>query len=137
MTAPFNGIFRPDLVSGQPLYLDDASVPGGRRFNAAAFTLAPANVQGSVPRNFLRGFGARQVDMALRREIGLGGVRLQLRGEVFNLFNTVNFGNPVGTLTSPQFGQSTAMLNRSLNGLNALYEMGGPRSGQLAVKLLF
>jgi hypothetical protein len=137
MVAPYSGTLRPNLVVGQPLYLDDASVPGGRRLNAAAFALAPTNVPGDVPRNFLRGFGARQVDLALRREIPVRGVRLQLRGEVFNLFNTVNFGNPVASITSPQFGQATAMLNRSLNGLNSLYEMGGPRSGQLALRLLF
>lgn len=136
-TAPYNGTLRPNLVPGQPLYIDDPAVPGGRRFNAAAFTLAPVNVQGDVPRNFLRGFGAHQVDLALRREIPIGGVRLQLRGEVFNLFNTVNFGNPTASINSALFGQATTMLNRSLNGLNALYEMGGPRSGQLAVKLLF
>lgn len=136
-TAPYNGTLRPNLVPGQPLYLDDPSVPGGRRFNAGAFTLAPVNVPGTVPRNFLRGFGAHQVDLALRREIPIGGVRLQLRGEMFNLFNTVNLGNPTASISSALFGQATTMLNRSLGGLNALYEMGGPRSGQLAVKLLF
>jgi hypothetical protein len=44
---------------------------------------------------------------------------------------------------SPQFGQATQMLASSLGsggqsgGLNPLYQIGGPRSVQLAVKLLF
>lgn len=136
--VPFNGTLRPNLVAGQPLYLDDPAAPGGRRVNRAAFELAPVAAQGSVPRNFLRGFGARQVDLALRRDIPVSaGVRLQLRADVFNVFNTPNFGNPTASISSPQFGVATAMLNRSLNGLNALYEMGGPRSAQLAVKVLF
>jgi hypothetical protein len=124
-------------VPGEPHYLDDATAPGGRRFNPAAFTLAPVGLQGDVPRNFLRGFGAQQIDMAVRRDIPVGAVRVQLRAEVFNLFNFANFGNPVGAIVNSQFGRSTAMLNRSLGGLSPLYEMGGPRSGQLAIKILF
>jgi hypothetical protein len=44
---------------------------------------------------------------------------------------------------SPLFGQSTQMLGASLGsggqngGLNPLYQIGGPRSAQLALKLLF
>jgi hypothetical protein len=128
---------RPDLVPGQPLYISDSSVPGDRRFNPAAFT-QPSGQQGNFPRNGLRGFPVSQVDLALRREVKLGEkVRLQLRGELFNLFNHPNFGPPANVITDGLFGQPTQMLSRSLGGLNALYQMGGPRSGQLAIKLLF
>jgi hypothetical protein len=137
LAAPLSGTLRANLVPGQPLYLDDADAPGGRRFNPAAFVLAPAGVQGDLPRNFMRGFGAKQVDLAVRRDIPVGAARVQLRAEVFNLFNFANFGNPTGSVSSSLFGRSTAMLNRSLNGLSSLYEMGGPRSGQLAMKVLF
>ncbi|HEY6183712.1 MAG TPA: TonB-dependent receptor, partial [Terriglobales bacterium] len=131
-------ISRPDLVPGQPLYVDDPTVPGGRRFNNAAFKRPAAGTQGNFPRNGLRGFPASQIDLALRRQFAFGeNVRLQLRGELFNVFNHPNFG-PVNTsITSPLFGQPTQMLNRSLGGLNALYQMGGPRSGQLAVKVVW
>jgi hypothetical protein len=46
-------------------------------------------------------------------------------------------------LTSPQFGEATQMLNNSLGaggqsgGLTPLYQVGGPRSIQLAVKMQF
>jgi len=129
---------RPDFVPGQPLYVDDPTVPGGRRFNRSAFTTPAAGQQGNFPRNGLRGFPMSQVDLALRRQLNLGEkVRLQLRGELFNLFNHPNFGPPVADLSNGLFGQPTSMLNQSLGGLNALYQMGGPRSGQLSAKILF
>jgi hypothetical protein len=126
------------LVAGQSVYIEDPSVPGGRRFNRAAFVAPAAGQQGNFPRNALRGFPASQVDLALKREVKLGeGVRLQLRGELFNLFNHPNFGLVNTDITSGLFGQPTSMLNRSLGGLNALYQLGGPRSAELAVKISF
>jgi hypothetical protein len=67
----------------------------------------------------------------------------QARADLFNIFNHPNFGSPTNYLSSPQFGQSTQMLGASLGsggqngGLNPLYQLGGPRSAQLALKLLF
>ena len=56
--------------------------------------------------------------------------------------NHPNFGNPNNNLISPLFGQSTQMLASSLAGadnagFNPLYQIGGPRSIQLALKLQF
>ncbi len=68
---------------------------------------------------------------------------LQARADFFNIFNHPNFGPPTNYLSSPLFGQSTQMLGASLGsggqngGLNPLYQIGGPRSAQLALKLLF
>jgi hypothetical protein len=70
-------------------------------------------------------------------------MNLLFRGEFFNIFNHPNFGPPIGDLTSSQFGYSTATLASSLGsgggngGLNPLYQIGGPRSIQLALKLQF
>jgi hypothetical protein len=129
---------RPDLVVGQPLYIQDSSLPGGRRANAAAFVQPPCCRQGNFPRNGLRGFPASQADLAVRREFSFGErVRLQLRGEFFNVFNHPSFGAPQTFLPDSNFGKPSQMLNRSLGGLNGLYQMGGPRSGQLAVKVLW
>jgi hypothetical protein len=50
---------------------------------------------------------------------------------------------PIGQLSSPQFGQATMMLDNYLGsggqsgGLNPLYQIGSPRSVQLALKLQF
>jgi len=129
---------RPDVVSGQPLYINASTVPGGRRFNRAAFAFPAPGQQGNFPRNGLRGFPASQMDLAVRREFKLKErVRLQLRGELFNLLNHPNFGAPNSDIASGQFGLSGAMLSRSLGGLNALYQMGGSRSGQLAVRVIW
>jgi hypothetical protein len=135
---------RPDLLPGVPLYIDDPAVAGGRRINRAAF-LVPAQIrQGTLGYNALRGFGVSQIDLALRRQFPWGEqLKLQFRAEVFNVFNHPNFGNPINTLNSPFFGQSTQMLSRSLGtggingGLSPIYQIGGPRSAQIALKLLF
>ena len=135
---------RPDLIAGVPLYVDDPTVAGGRRINSAAFSRPTFIRQGSLGYNALRGFGMSQVDLALRRQFALSErLKLQLKVELFNLLNHPNFGNPVNILDSNLFGQSTQMLGRSLGsggvngGLSPIYQIGGPRSTQLALKLQF
>ena len=137
-------VSRPDLVTTAPLYLDDPLAPGGRRINRAAFT-TPVGRQGTLGRNALRGFPLWQMDLSLRRQFNLTEkVNLQFRAEVFNLFNHPNFGDPVGQLNNQsQFGVAIRMLGRSLGsggsggGFNPLYQVGGPRSMQFALKLGF
>lgn len=137
----YTTVSRPDLVTGQPLYLNDPDAAGGRRFNPAAFDAATPRAQrrqGTFGRNVLRGFPLSQLDVSLRRQFNLTErVNLQFRADAFNLFNHPNFANPTGVMTNPNFGRSTQMLNTSLRGLNALYQAGGPRSFQLALKLQF
>jgi len=149
--APFGGplsgqygAFRPDLVSGVPLWIGDPNVAGGKRINPAAFAIPTTARQGNLGRNALRGFGATQVDLTLRRQFKLRErLSLQARADLFNIFNHPNFGPPINYLSSPLFGQSTQMLGASLGsggqngGLNPLYQIGGPRSAQLALKLQF
>ena len=134
---------RPDLIEGVPVYLEDPSAPGGRRLNPAAFR-STFGQQGSLGRNALRGFGMSQLDLAVRRQFVLGeSARLQVRAEFFNVFNHPNFGDPVGDLNNRLFGQSVQTLARSLGtggvngGLSPLYQVGGPRSVQLALRLSF
>jgi hypothetical protein len=135
---------RPDLIAGVPLYINDSTVAGGRRINRAAFSFPTQARQGSLGYNALRGFAVSQIDLALRRQFNLSErLKLQLKVEFFNLFNHPNFGNPVNVLSSNLFGQSTQMFGRSLGsggingGLSPLYQIGGPRSTQLALKLQF
>jgi hypothetical protein len=134
----FTTVTRPDLAPGQPLYLDDPLSPGGRRFNRAAFAPPPAGRQGMQGRNALRGFPLAQWDVSLRRQFKLTErLNLQARADAFNLLNHPNFADPIGLLNDPNFGVSTQMLGRSLGGLNALYQIGGPRSMQMSLKLQF
>ncbi|HME10760.1 MAG TPA: hypothetical protein VKG25_27135 [Bryobacteraceae bacterium] len=139
-----NGAARPDLISGVPLWIADPNVAGGKRINKAAFITPAGPVQGNLGRNALRGFGATQIDLTLRRQFKLRErLALQARADFFNIFNHPNFGSPINYLSSPLFGQSTQMLGASLGsggqsgGLNPLYQIGGPRSAQVALKLVF
>ena len=112
--------------------------------NEAAFSIPAAARQGTLGRNALRGFGATELNLTLRRQFLLTDrVGMQARADFFNVFNHPNFGPPVNFMTSPLFGQATQMLGASLGsggsngGLNPLYQIGGPRSVQLALKLTF
>ncbi len=128
-----------DLVPGVPLYQSGSAYPGGRRINPAAFSFpAAANQVGNAPRNFVRGFGAWQMDIAIRREFPIyERLKLQFRAEAFNVFNHPNFGYIDPFLDDPTFGQAMQALNTSLGTLSPLYQMGGPRSMQFALKLIF
>jgi hypothetical protein len=141
---------RPDRVADEPLWIDDGSVPGGRRVNAQAFAFGPEPRHGSMPRNALRGFPFWQMDLAIGRRLTLGGSwRAEIRAEAFNVFNHANFylrsartslgliGATGAFTTPPDFGVSTDMLRSAYAGLNPLYQVGGPRSVQLSVRLRF
>jgi hypothetical protein len=135
-------VARPDLVPGAPLYIADSTVAGGRRINRAAFSTPSGNRQGTLSRNALRGFPLSQLDMSLRRQFNFSErLNLQFRVDAFNILNTPNFANPEGRLNNTNFGVSTQVLGRSLGsggvGLSPLYQIGGPRSLQLALKLNF
>ena len=148
---------RPDLVEGIPLYIDDPTAPGGRRFNNTRVTI-PGNPNpqigpfvrpfparpGSLGRNVLRGFAVYQLDLGFGRQFNFTErTNLQFKTEFFNIFNHPNFGDPDGLLLSSTFGFSRSMLGRSLGsggtlgGFNPLYQIGGPRSIQFSLKLGF
>ena len=79
-------------------------------FNKAAFqpiSLIPAGTYGNVRRGALYGPGYVDHDFSIMRQIPLGfkSTKLQIRGELFNAFNDVNFNNPDATVSSATFGQ--------------------------------
>jgi hypothetical protein len=135
----FSGL---DVVPGEALYLYGSQFPGGRSINPDAFAMPPSDQIGDAPRNFVRGFGAWQIDTALRREFPIHeNLKLQVRAEAFNILNHPNFGiiNSSYCPSGPSctFGQATATLAQSLGGLSPLYQLGGARSMQFALKLMF
>jgi hypothetical protein len=132
-----------DLIPGKPLYLY-GQYPGGKIFNGGpdaanpAFVLPSGTAAGDAPRNMLRGFGAYQINLAIRREFPLGNsVKLQARLDTFNLFNHPDFGYIDPSLTDVLFGQPILMLNQSFGATGSLYEPGGPRSIQVSIRLHF
>ena len=131
----FSGL---NLVPGQSLYVYGPQYPGGRAINGGAFALPAAGQVGNAPRNFVYGFRVWQMDLAIRREFPIHErLKLQFRAEAFNVFNHPNFGTIDTIFGDPQFGQATATLANSLGSLSPLYQMGGPRSMQFALKLAF
>jgi hypothetical protein len=116
------GTQRPNLVG-------DPTLPADQRnsslwFNTAAFAIAPQFTLGTASRNPVRGPSYRDVDFALMRRIPVGGGRsVELRGELFNLFNTPNFNQPNAVAGAANFGSIITALD--------------PRVAQLAIKFLF
>jgi len=137
---------RPDVIAGVPLYVQGSQFPGGREINPAAFTLVPTDTngsplrQGTFGRNAVRGLGAWQIDFGLHRQFDFSERwKLQFRAEAFNIFNHPNFGSIDHSVGDGRFGQATQMLSQSYGdtGLTSLYQTGGPRSIQLALKAIF
>lgn len=124
-------VTRPDLVPGVPLYIQNSTLPGGRGINPAAFSVPTEVRQGNLERNALRGFSFMQLDFALQRQFGITDkLKLEWRGDFFNLFNSPHFyvdGN-LGSFppfqSNPTFGAATLTV-------------GGPRQIQLALRLRF
>ena len=147
VTNPANGSLtgvRPDLVAGQPFYIYDSSLPGGRKINSAGFVIPPDGQFGNIGRNVIRGLGMWQQDLAIQRSFKISDrLKLQFRAEAFNLYNHPNFGTFQTDLTAGNFGEATAMLNSALSSggsagkLSPLYAVGGPRSLQFALRLSF
>jgi len=159
LTGSQNVNARPNVVPGQPFYLFGAqclqappagfgqSCPGDKGINPNAFSKPAVGQQGNLGRNVLRGFGLGQLDASLRRQFNITERwNLQFSAEFFNVLNHPNFGsssinpnlNQVGT-----FGRARQILASSLSpaqgqgGFNPLYQLGGPRSIQLALRLKF
>ncbi len=152
---------RPDIVPGIPIYLYGSQYPGRKIINntpdeggagcVGPFCPPPTDAdgnplrQGILGRNALRGFGATQWDFAVHRDFPVHErLTLQFRAELFNVLNHPNFGPPVSDISNSSFGQSIQMLGQSMNsgnlgggGFDALYQIGGPRSVQFALKLMF
>jgi len=132
--------YQPNFVENQPLYLRGSQYPGKRIINYAAFQAAPAYVQGNVPRNAARAFDAVQADVATHRTFPIHDrLNLQFRAEAFNLLNHPQFGAIYNQLSNGPalFGYSYNTLNSQLGGLNPLYQIGGPRSLQVMLRLAF
>jgi len=154
----YDVLVRPDVVPGVPLYLSGSQYPGGKAFNPAAFTdpptvggcdpqtTFPCNParQGNAGRNSLRAFGAFQWDMGIHRDFPIReSLRLEFRAEMFNILNHPNFAPQQPDIAASDFGKSSKMLNEYLgggagtSGLLPLYQIGGPRSMQFALRLIF
>jgi hypothetical protein len=146
----YAGVQRPDLVPGE-----DCQSSGGSKtqwFNPNAWTVNghAIGTNGTSPRHVCDGPGYFRVDLALFKNIKLGKrVALQLRAEMFNVFNRVNFlsddGN-VQTNWTPEnvvfdtgdAATATRILSATpAGGFGQLNRAADPRQVQLGVRLSF
>jgi hypothetical protein len=123
-----DGNQRPNL-NGDPLGADIQTVVdrAGNRFNVAAFSAPEDQQPGNSPRfnDGLRGGGVANLDFSLFKNFAIReGMKLQLRGEFFNVTNTPRFGAPNTVFGSAAFGTITSQKNN-------------PRQAQVGARFLF
>ncbi len=127
------GLQRPNLVGAVPELSCEpntaGTTPQAQRqlincYDPAAFALPDLYTFGNAGRNILRGPDYKNTDLAFMKNIPLKDVRVQLRAEIFNVFNRANFANPNTSFGSAAFGRITAVT-------------GNMRRIQLGAKLMF
>ncbi len=95
-------------------------------FNPAAFQPVPSGVFGNEVRNQLTGPGFQNMDLTIQRQIRVNPrLGVTLRWDIFNVFNTVNYGLPNRDITSAAtIGTITSLAS-------------DPRTMQLAARFTF
>lgn len=133
-------------VIGNPF----AGVPASDRatstiywFNPAAFALPAQGTYGNLGRNAFYGPPTHQIDFSMFKNISITErITLQLRAEIFNIFN---FRNLEGLNPNVQGPQQTVS-GSNLGQVSATYDVGfgapgigpgAPRNVQLAAKIIF
>ncbi len=133
------GTQRPDLVPGVDPYLKD----GVRWLNPAAFAAPKPGTFGNLPRNFLVGPAFWQVDMMVSKDFRFARTQMiQVRVEVFNLLNRLNYENPAAALPAgtpgAAFTDATAgTFGYMLGPLNRTVGLGTQRQTQVSVRYTF
>jgi hypothetical protein len=122
----FNGVLRPDALSGSARALSVVDPLADRWINPAAFGIPSGRLGTSA-----RAFGDLRSDWFRNESFGLikrtrltDKATLMFRAEFFNAFNRTVFGAPVGNLSAGNFGRVASQGN-------------SPRQGQLALRVDF
>ena len=120
---------RPDATGISPVLPGGSRmVNGGLYFNPAAFVETPSYQFGNAPRflDAVRAPGTFNWDMRINRNIALRErVSLDLRAELFNAFNNVQFAGPNTDISSSSFGHIY------------LSQVNTPRQVQFSARLKF
>ncbi len=133
------GTQRPDVVPGVDPYLKN----GVRWLNPAAFTTPQPGVFGSLPRNALRGPAFWQADLMFSKDFRfLDAQGLQVRVEMFNIINRLNYENPAATLPNgtpgvPFTDAQTGTFGYMLGPLNRTVGLGTARQTQISIRYSF
>ncbi len=124
-TPEGNNNNRPLDIAGA-LVRDPSSVtPIAFAEGVTRFDLTPAAGEyGTVGRNTERGDSFLDFNLSVSKDFVITErVRLQVRGEIFNVFNVTNFSAVDGVMSSPNFGRAVSAFD--------------PRRAQLAARIVF
>jgi len=133
------GTQRPDVVPGVDPYLKN----GVRWLNPAAFTTPAAGTFGNLPRNALRGPGFWQADLMFSKDFKFAASQgLQVRVEIFNIANRLNYENPAaslpnGTPGAPFTDAQAGTFGYMLGPLNRTVGLGTARQTQISLRYIF
>jgi hypothetical protein len=119
------GFGRPSLAAGASI----GSLSDNTSDNTVAFTttnlVSSFGQNGSLGRNVLRGDSQKRFDLAITKRTEISDrYAFEIRSEIFNLFNNVNFALPVNDLADSSVG-------------NIENTIGGPRVVQFGFKFMF
>ena len=146
---------RVDLIPGvNPYGISHAFNAGGVTWiNPAAFAAPAVGTYGTLPRNYLYGPGYGSVDFSVIKNTKITErVNLQLRAEMFNLFNRKNLAPPssgCGTVGDPTSALQSDRICSASSGLGVTADTIGDYNGapgigpgeafnlQLGVKIIF
>lgn len=134
------GTQRPDLVPGVNPYLTTGGV---RYLNPAAFATPQPGTFGNLPRNYLRGPDFWQADLVISKDFRFASSQgVQVRVEMFNITNRLNFENPAvnlpnGTPGVPFTDAQVGTFGYMLGPLNRTVGLGTPRQMQLSLRYTF
>ena len=133
------GTQRPDVITGVDPYLRD----GVRWLNPAAFTTPQPGTFGNLPRNALRGPGFWQADLMTSKDFRfMTSQGLQIRVEIFNIANHLNYENPAATLPNGTPGAAftdaqAGTFGYMLGPLNRTVGLGTARQTQVSLRYSF
>ncbi len=133
------GTQRPDVVPGVDPYLKD----GVRWLNPAAFTTPQPGTFGNLPRNALRGPQFAQLDLMFSKDFQFAQSQsFQIRVEMFNLTNHLNYENPASTLPNGTAGvpftdAQAGTFGYMLGPLNRTVGLGTARQTQVSLRYSF
>jgi Carboxypeptidase regulatory-like domain/TonB dependent receptor len=102
-------------------------------------------VSGNLGRNVVRAFPLQELDFSVHRDFPIREqIRLRFQVDMFNVVNHPSFGAQGATVNGTTFGATTNMANSALGantgsgaGFNPIFNTGGPRNFQFALKLFF
>ncbi len=129
---------RPDLAKSGSLPQNNRNPDAA--FDTSWFVTALAGRVGTSGRNQYYGPGLHNHDFAIAKKFPLGEqTGILFRADFFNIFNHVNFANPISDLNNANFGKITQTLGSAVS--NSIGTSGGaaggPRLIQFSLRLQF